>query len=128
MKNILENKKMRRFQLILLLGALLVSCAKIKYTTREKRVEIFEHGGRNVEFSVIGRKNFYLWGHFPKDATVYIDEIVHQSTGYFDPAEISIEDFQSFPQFLASFFSIGLYTPRSYRIKGYAIRQRQYDQ
>jgi len=128
LENLSENRGMKGFLLILLLSELLFSCAKIKYTTREKRVEIFEHGGRNVEFSVIGRKNFYLWGHFPKDATVYLDEVIHQSTGYFDPAEISIEDFQSFPQFLASVFSLGLYAPRSYRIRGYAIRPKQYDQ
>ena len=98
-------KRFLPFSLFFVLVVLLFGCARIKYTTREKRVEIFEHGGRNVEFTVIGRKNFYLWGHFPKDSTVYLDEVVHQATGYFDPAEISIEDFQSFPQFLASFFS-----------------------
>lgn len=113
--------------LVIILGIFLFGCAQIKYTTKDGGVDIFEYGGRNVEFSVVGKRNFYLWGYFPENSMVFIDRVIRNTTGYLKPAEVSIEDYQTIPQFLASVVSLGLYIPKSYRIRGYAIRPKQYE-
>ena len=63
-----------------------------------------------------GEKDFYLWGVIPYEHKIYLDTIM-KNYDFVSVANIEVEEYQSFGNFLLSAVSLGLYIPRNYRVK-----------
>lgn len=63
-----------------------------------------------------GEKDFYLWGIIPYEHKIYLDTIM-KNYDFVSVANIEIEEYQSFGNFVLSAVSMGLYIPRNYRVK-----------
>ena len=108
---------------IIFLLLTVVSCTRMSYRSSGiEKVRVFDGGENYSAFSIMGEKKFYLWGIYPEEITVFIDREIEKTTGFIKPAHIEIEDFQTTKNFLISIFTLGIYIPRNFRIKGLALR------
>ena len=65
-----------------------------------------------------GEKIFYVWGIVPDERPVFIDQLIGESD-LDSVANIRVEEYQSFKNFLWSVASLGIYMPKNYRVKVY---------
>lgn len=63
-----------------------------------------------------GEKDFYLWGIIPYEHKIYLDTIM-KNYDFVSVANLEVEEYQSFGNFVLSTLSLGLYVPRNYRVK-----------
>ena len=63
-----------------------------------------------------GEKDFYLWGIIPYEHKIYLDTIM-KNYDFVSVANLEVEEYQSFGNFVLSTLSLGLYIPRNYRVK-----------
>lgn len=74
-----------------------------------------------AKVTVVGHKEFYLWGMIPKYHTVYLDHELKSRTRI-EFSNISIEEYHSFSDLMATFFSFGIYSPKSYKISAQVLQ------
>jgi len=69
-----------------------------------------------------GQKNFYLWGSYPKEHKVKIDEHLSDG-GLISAAAVRVHEYQTFWNSFLSIISLGMYVPITYRISAYGKKR-----
>ncbi|MBK27084.1 MAG: hypothetical protein CME70_23975 [Halobacteriovorax sp.] len=99
-----------------------VSCTSIRYRSTGVIATSFSPKPMHVhQTNVEGRKEFYLWGLVPNEHTVEIDKEMSRA-GLISAANITIEEYQTLGDKFATWLSLGLYIPRSYKVRGFGIK------
>lgn len=113
------------FWLPLLAALVLQGCAKVSFESSNKvPTYISTKPDHNYRFSVVGKKDFYFFGMIPSKHTVDLSEVM-SSAGILTSAGLQVEDFQTFEDKLWAFVTIGMYTPRHYRVKAWGQLQQE---
>ena len=105
---------------VLLLLLLTNGCTSINYQSNGK-IPIFVGNTKKStdKTSLIkGKKEFYLWGLYPKNHDVFLDEEFGK-VGFQKINRFIIEEFQTTIDKLKVFASLGMYIPKRYRIIGH---------
>lgn len=101
---------------LLALFIVATGCAHIHYKSQGKiPVKVSRAPEHDQIFEASGSVGFYLFGFLPKDQTVPIDQLA-QSQGFSEISKLVITETSEWDDLLWSFLSLGLYTPRSYKI------------
>lgn len=107
------------FFLIIVMG---LSCSRLEFRSQNK----IPHWGQkqskpSERFEIIGERKFYLWGQYPDKHEVLIDhEIIKK--GYREAYELSIEEYQTWQNFLWTVSTLGMFVPQNYAIKGKGVK------
>ncbi|MEI8346947.1 MAG: hypothetical protein WCG27_05745 [Pseudomonadota bacterium] len=113
-------------RLILILASfccLFSSCTTIHYVSRGLvTVNVSDRAGLPHPFNVEGQRDFYMWGLYPVEHKVVVDQEIHSATHLARPSALSIEEYLSPSNMLFTFITLGMYCPRNYRLTGKGIR------
>lgn len=96
----------------------LCGCSEIQFKTSnkiahwgQKRTRVYD------EFEIEGQRSFYLWGYYPENHVVNIDdELINK--GYSYAFDLQIEEYQSLKNFFYGVITLGMYVPRNYVLRG----------
>lgn len=100
---------------------LLSSCSTVQFTNRGQiPVFVSKHKEHHELIEIKGKKEFFLWGLIGDDTKVYIDEIFKKH-GYVSIANVHMETYQSGLAIFQTLFSLGLYIPKEYKVRGFGI-------
>lgn len=99
-----------------------LSCSQLEFKTHDKIPTWGQkHQSPSERFVIEGERIFYLWGNYPGQHEVFIDdEIINK--GYRMATELSIEEYQTWQNFLWTAFTLGMYVPTNYVIKGKGVQ------
>tara|TARA_B100000886_G_scaffold161836_1_gene110343 strand:- start:997 stop:1353 length:357 start_codon:yes stop_codon:yes gene_type:complete len=115
------EKAVNNFILLLTLK-LLTSCTTLSFKSYgEYSIFLGPKKGHGEIQEYVGEKDFYLWGVIPFEHTVYIDNVMKEFD-FYSIANVEVEEYQSFKNFVLSVLSLGLYVPRNYKVKFYGKR------
>ncbi len=113
------------FWLFLLAILVLQGCAKISFESSNKvPTYISSKPDHNHRFSVMGVKDFYFFGMIPSQHRVDLSEVM-SSAGILTSAGLQVEDFQTFEDKFWALITLGMYTPRHYRVKAWGQLQQE---
>lgn len=113
-----------RSGVIALMGALicLTSCTTIHYRSSGLIAASFSPKKDHIHHTKsVGKKEFYLWGLLPKEHVVLVDEEMSKA-GLISAANITIEEYQTSSDKAWSWISLGLFIPRTYKVRGFGIK------
>lgn len=115
---------MRLFFSIIFLS-LFTSCLTIEYTSNGAiPTEVYSNDFRTQKASIEGSREFYVWGMVPKKHTVEIDrEVLNE--GFISIKHVTVEEYQTWGDFIASLCTFGLYIGKSYRISGLVTKKER---
>lgn len=98
-------------------------CSRIEYKSNGNvPVHFTGRRGHKQQFKAEGREQFFLWGFLPNKRTVSLDEKAVEA-GFKQVSRLEIHEYYSFWDTVIFITSLGVYTPRSYRITGYGERE-----
>ena len=113
--------------MVLLLCAVFNSCTTIHYESRNKiPIYIGPRKGHNYFSQVKGEIQFFLWGLYPGDQTVYLDKVI-QSRGVKSAANVRIREYQTISNIFYSLISLGMFYPVNYEITSYGVLPQRND-
>ncbi len=118
--------QLNKLFIYLFISFLTVNCTTIHFKNSGK-IDVFLGGkeGYNQQTTVSGLSEIYFYGFFPKKAhAIYIDEVL-QKAGMTSAANISISEYQTAEDMLASFFSMGFYIPTRYKITAFGMGDKE---
>ena len=93
-----------------------LSCAHIHYKSEGRiPVTVARAPQHDSVFETQGSVGFYLFGNLPRHQTVAIDKMA-QEAGFSEISKIVITETTEWDDVLWTFLSLGLYTPRTYKI------------
>lgn len=108
-----------------ILGALitlLCSCTHTSYlSSGQIPLYIGSMEKHHHELTAQGTNTFFFWGIEPAEHKVYIDKLLARE-GFVSAANIRIQEYQKWDDFLVSFFSLGMFIKKSYSIRGYGMQ------
>lgn len=113
-----------RSGVIALMGAFicLTSCTTIHYRSSGLIATSFSpKEGHIHNTKVEGKKEFYLWGFLPKEHVVLVDKEMSRA-GLISAANITIEEYQTTTDKVWTWISLGLFIPRTYKVRGFGIK------
>jgi hypothetical protein len=108
--------------LVFLTLILSIGCSTIHYASQGE-IPVYLSGteGHSENFNAKGKVEFYFWGQYPNNQVVYLDTI-GKDQGFTEISSITIEEGLSFKDWMQTVFSLGMYNPRSYKVKGIGKR------
>ncbi len=117
---------MTRFSWVFLLCTLLLTgCAKVAFeSTNRVPTYVSTKPDHTNRFSVVGKKDFYFFGMIPSKHIVDLSEVM-SSAGVLTSAGLQVEDFQTISDKAWALFTLGIYTPRHYRVKAWGQLQQE---
>lgn len=114
---------MRYAKTFAILTLFLVSaCAELRIHSRGKiPVWLGPKEGHQHIIEKSGKKQFFFWGLVPDVHEINLDEELGD-TGVISAANVTVEVEQSWQSFFKELFSLGLYNPREYKVKGFGLK------
>lgn len=101
----------------------LQSCAQTSYRSSNSTPSyISVKPNHHHRVSLVGVREFYLWGLIPSHHNVDISEVM-SSAGLVTSAGITVEDYQTFSDKIWALMTLGLYIPKHFRLKGWGQLQ-----
>lgn len=95
-------------------------CTTIRYTSDENvRVTLTKRPKHLDKFEYQDKVRFYLWGLYPSENVVKID-LLTRSEGFKSLSKLKIEEYLEWDDWLYMVVTLGMYTPRTYRLTGLA--------
>ena len=67
---------------------------------------------------ILGKKEFYLWGFYPKEQSVFLDN-EFRKVGFQKINKIVIEEFQTALDKIKEYATLGMYIPKRYKLIGH---------
>lgn len=106
----------------------LLSCTTIRYGS-DGRIPLYvSPKSDHLEgFVYRGRHRIYLFGNLPPRELIKLDEVV-MNLGYESGANLKISEARSFTDWLITLSSFGLYSPLTFEVRGFGVRERDGDQ
>lgn len=102
---------------------LLQSCAKISFQSNNITPSYISTKPKHSHrISLVGVRDFYLWGLIPNQHVVNLSEVL-SAGGLITGAGLTVEDYQTFEDKVWSVVTLGLYLPRHYRVKAWGQLQ-----
>lgn len=112
---------MRSFMVGALLS-LLCSCTHTTYlSSGDIPVYIGARNKHNNKISAEGDKSFFFWGIVPAEHKVYVDRELAQQ-GLVSAANMTVEEYQKWDDFVVGILSFGMFIKKSYRISAYGMQ------
>ncbi len=109
---------MRTVFVLILLASLLSSCAKVSFRSRSsQKIEMGKNPQHTKLFKFEYAKSYYLWGLFPANNMIYINDLI-MDEGLTEVSKLSIREITSFWQMVLSFASLGMYIPKNFEFSG----------
>jgi hypothetical protein len=100
---------------------LLSGCSSVQFTNRGQiPVYVSKHKDHHDYLEIYGKKEFFLWGLIGDDKKVFIDE-AFKDRGYVSVANVHIQTYMSAKAIFQTIFSLGLYVPKEYKIRGFGL-------
>jgi hypothetical protein len=84
-------------------------------------VYVSAKGSHKHKVSVVGQRDFYLWGMYPAEQKISIDKELADE-GLLSAANVRIKENVSSMQLLKSIISFGLYMPVSFEVSAFGIK------
>ena len=108
---------------VILLVFLSMGCTTIHYQSNET-IPVLWGGQKEVTDEtkmILGKKEFYVWGLYPKDQSVFLDR-EFSKVGFQKINKSVIEEFQTVLDKLKEYASLGMYIPKRYKLIGHGKR------
>jgi hypothetical protein len=106
-----------------ILALVLSACSTIHYASLGKgTVNLADRINLTDTFQVEGDRVFYLWGLYPREHVVWVDQEIYGKTNIVRPGAIKIEEYQTWRNALISVATLGMYVPRNWRLSGKGIK------
>jgi hypothetical protein len=111
-----------RASLMLLCLYLVVSCSQLNIISKGTiPVMANDQPAHHKIVKISGKKEQFLWGMIAPDKDIVLDEVFN-NMGYRSIADLSIKEWQTSADVLATFFSFGFYLPRRFEITARGIK------
>ncbi len=95
---------------------LLLGCSSISFLSSNKINTTFDFDDKNTtDVSIDIQKPFYMWGLYPKEHLVKVDE-EFQKKGYSSVSDLIIKETETNIKALWMFFTFGMYYPQSFKL------------
>ena len=108
---------------VLMTPLFFASCSSLKFTSEGKIPLYFKTNAKYQDRVIIqGFKDYFLWGLYPSEQTVYIDKEARKRR-YQALSGITLEKYQRPWQVGMSILTLGLYTPISFKITAKGLRK-----
>ena len=109
---------------ILFLCTTFMSCTTMHFRSQgDVRLVVGLKDEHHIIRDIEGVKQYFLWGTIPRVHSVRVDKEV-EDLGFTSGANVSVEEYQSFGNFVLSILSLGMYIPKNYRITVYGRRAK----
>lgn len=97
----------------------IVGCSTIHYRSKGE-IPVYFSSNRSYTqpFRIAGSTDFYFWGQYPESQIIYLDQEAKKE-GWSGISKLVIHEYVTFQDWFYSVISLGLYTPRHYKISGY---------
>jgi hypothetical protein len=107
---------------VLLLVLLFTGCTSINYQSTGKIPLFVGSMKKSTDKTKVikGKKEFYLWGLYPKHHDVNLDQDF-KKIGFKKINKFIIEEFQTTIDNIKSLASFGMYIPKRYKIVGHGV-------
>ena len=105
---------------VILLVFLSIGCTTIHYQSNEK-IPVLWGSQKEVADEtkiILGKKDFYLWGFYPKSQSVFLDE-EFKKVGFQKVNKTVIEEFQTAFDKIKEYITLGMYIPKRYKLIGH---------
>ncbi len=104
----------------------LTSCSTIEYRSRGTiPVFISPRPKHHVKVEASGTLKFYLCGLIPQKQVVNVDKDL-SDTGIMSATQLELYEFIRPEDLFWSLLTFGVYTPKSYRLSAYGIKNREF--
>ena len=117
---ILKMNSLRNNLIILFIICLISSCTHINVINNGKY--LVKLNRKKTDLQKITFKNnveFYFWGMLPSEHNIDISKLIDQEWIYKDISGVSYIEYQTFLQSFQQLLSLGLYIPKSFKVKAY---------
>jgi len=107
---------------------LMTACSNVRFQSMGYATVTTEVDLKDTEkVEVKGEVIFYLWGNYPKEHIVNIDD-EFKKRGFSYISDPRIEEYQTFLNYFLTAVTFGMYNPRNYRITAFVIKEsNRYD-
>lgn len=123
-KEHMELEILKSFPILMML---LVGCSAIDYTSGGSIPVYFSHQNDHFRKRVLqGEVYTFLWGLFPKEHKVYLDTKFREQ-GLLSVSNVQIEEYQTTSQRINEILSFGMFSIKSYSVRGYGKEARDYE-
>jgi len=104
--------------LLLLIFHMLSSCSSLRFVSDNTIPVYYQDRTDHQKLETIsGIKESYFWGLYAPDQVIYLDQ-EFESLGAKSVADLSVHVQLSMSDWFKSIISLGLYTPRHYKVVG----------
>ena len=98
---------------------LLCSCGTLRFEYNGEKKNSFLPVRGHTKFAEFeGRREFFFWGALPGDQVVDVSRYVKVS-GFSSIANLELEKYQTWGDLTLTFFSLGFYIPKHYKVRFY---------
>ena len=105
---------------VILLVFLSIVCTTIHYQSNET-IPVLWGSQKEVTDEtkmILGKKEFYLWGLYPKNQSVFLDD-EFRKFGFKKINKFVIEEFQTTLDKIKEYATFGMYIPKRYKLIGH---------